>query len=247
MEDMGRRPFYDQYAWAYDLLITPPIARQCDFIQEIFTARGVNENSRVLDAGCGTGRYAVELAGRGFSVSGVDASPQLIEQARKRSPDSGLELPFSTGNIILCRGVLNDLLEDTERRDVFHAFARALRSSGVLVLDVRNWEPTVQRKTREPVVEKAVTTSRGPLIFRSETHLDKETRQLVVWERHTLGEPDGETVSANEFRMKCWTVGELNRCLATAGFNRIEMFGAYDRDVSLGATDRIVCISQRAA
>lgn len=42
---------------------------------------------RVLDAGCGTGAAAVEMAARGADVVAVDISPALIEIARKRQPD----------------------------------------------------------------------------------------------------------------------------------------------------------------
>ena len=43
----------------------------------------------VLDAGCGTGRVAIELARRGIDVVGVDANRSMIEEARRRAP--GLE------------------------------------------------------------------------------------------------------------------------------------------------------------
>jgi len=43
--------------------------------------------ARILDAGCGTGALAFELAARGADVVGVDISPQLIEIAQKRQPD----------------------------------------------------------------------------------------------------------------------------------------------------------------
>lgn len=42
--------------------------------------------ARILDAGCGTGALAFELAERGAEVIGVDISPQLIEIARRRTP-----------------------------------------------------------------------------------------------------------------------------------------------------------------
>ena len=42
--------------------------------------------ARVLDAGCGTGAFAVALARRGASVVGVDVSPTLVDLARERSP-----------------------------------------------------------------------------------------------------------------------------------------------------------------
>lgn len=42
--------------------------------------------ARILDAGCGTGALAFELASRGADVVGIDISPQLIDIAQKRSP-----------------------------------------------------------------------------------------------------------------------------------------------------------------
>src|SRR5690242_4255297 len=43
----------------------------------------------VLDAGCGTGRVAIELAARGFDVLGVDLDPAMLDEARRKAP--GLE------------------------------------------------------------------------------------------------------------------------------------------------------------
>ena len=41
----------------------------------------------VLDAGCGTGRVAIELARRGVEVEGVDASESMLATARRLAPD----------------------------------------------------------------------------------------------------------------------------------------------------------------
>ena len=41
----------------------------------------------VLDAGCGTGRVAIELARRGVTVVGVDADPSMISAAQARAPE----------------------------------------------------------------------------------------------------------------------------------------------------------------
>lgn len=41
----------------------------------------------VLDAGCGTGRVAIELARRGVAVVGVDVDPSMIAAARRRAPE----------------------------------------------------------------------------------------------------------------------------------------------------------------
>lgn len=49
----------------------------------------------VLDAGCGTGRVAVELARRGIDVVGVDLDPSMLDAARRKAP----ELPWVEGDL----------------------------------------------------------------------------------------------------------------------------------------------------
>jgi magnesium-protoporphyrin O-methyltransferase len=58
--------------------------------------------ARVLDAGCGAGALAIELAKRGANVVGVDVSPTLVELARERAPSisgSG-EATFAVGDML---------------------------------------------------------------------------------------------------------------------------------------------------
>jgi SAM-dependent methyltransferase len=50
----------------------------------------------VLDAGCGTGRVAVELARRGVDVMGIDVDPTMLEKARAKRPD----LPWIVGDLV---------------------------------------------------------------------------------------------------------------------------------------------------
>lgn len=51
MSDPVSRPFYDEYAWAYDLIINPPSEGQLNFIADAFSQRGVGAGSHVLHAG----------------------------------------------------------------------------------------------------------------------------------------------------------------------------------------------------
>ena len=57
--------------------------------------------TRILDAGCGTGALAFEMATRGAEVVGVDISPQLVDIAKKRSPDDlRHKLTFRAGDML---------------------------------------------------------------------------------------------------------------------------------------------------
>lgn len=256
MSEVPRRPFYTEYAWAFDLLIDRPVRKECAVIVAWLVDRGVVPGSEILDAGCGTGRYALELARRGYVVRGVDLSPELIDVAIRAAGDSTHGVSFGVGDIahlptaryaaILCRGVLNDIIGDVEREAIFAAFAEALRPTGVLILDVREWAASVERKAREPLFRKRVATNRGELTFTSITTLDLEHRQLLISERHELIEPTGPRVSDYHFVMRCWERTELEVLLARHGFGRISWFGAYDPNVGLGITDRLVVVAQRA-
>jgi SAM-dependent methyltransferase len=248
------RPFYGEYAWAYDLIIGRPVSHECIFIAEFLAQQGVTTGARMLDAGCGTGKYSVELARRGYVVTGLDASTQLVATAQRRASDTSIPVSFTVGDIlalpaapsydgILCRGVLNDLIDEHNRQEAFFAFARALRPKGVLILDVREWHQTLRRKRRGPVFETCVDTAHGQLTFRSVTQLDHQRRQLLVTEQHTLKKDDVETSSAYDFIMRCWTQAELHHHLMQAGFQAIAYFGGYDRTVAAGSTDRLVSIA----
>jgi SAM-dependent methyltransferase len=246
------RPFYREFAWAYNLLIERPVSQECAAIAAWFAERGVGVGASVLDAGCGTGRYAFELARRGYAVEGVDSSPDFIRLAAAAQPADApqvsfrllnlLELPRRRYNGVLCRGVLNDV-DEHHRQSVFDIFSDALQGSGVVVVDVREWNATVRRITQNSVFRKSVETSQGALMFSSVTTLDHANHRMLLAEHHSIVK-DGQVRSVDvQCQMYCWTEAELFRVLREAGFRNILYFGAYDPDVRIGTTDRIVAVA----
>jgi SAM-dependent methyltransferase len=57
---------------------------EADLIESLLRETG---GRRVLDAGCGTGRVAIELAARGFSVVGIDLDEDMLATARAKAPE----------------------------------------------------------------------------------------------------------------------------------------------------------------
>ncbi len=55
--------------------------------------------ARVLDAPCGFGRHALELARRGFTVTGVDLNDEAVATARSRADAAGLSIDLRTGDM----------------------------------------------------------------------------------------------------------------------------------------------------
>lgn len=96
---------------------------------------------RILDAGCGTGRVAIELARRGRSVTGVDADPEMLAIARQRAPEldwrlgdlASMDMPPGAFDLaVLAGNVMLFVARGTEAA-VLANVARALEPGGLLV------------------------------------------------------------------------------------------------------------------
>jgi ubiquinone/menaquinone biosynthesis C-methylase UbiE len=102
--------------------------------------------ARLLDCGGGPGRYAIELARRGYDVTLFDLSPECLQMARTKATEAGAELEgfeqgsavdlsrFSDGAFdgVLLLGPLYHLLEEGERRRALHEARRVLKPGGLL-------------------------------------------------------------------------------------------------------------------
>ena len=96
----------------------------------------------VLDAGCGTGRVAIELSRRGHPVVGVDADPAMLEAARRKAQqlswvegdlsDPGLDLGRAFDVVLMAGNVLIFVVPGTEGPVIANA-ARWLVPGGRLV------------------------------------------------------------------------------------------------------------------
>ena len=226
----SHRPLYHRFAWAFDLVVRDASAGRVRRLAALLRAHGVRPPARILDAGCGTGNYARALARLGYRVVGVDRSVRLLADARAKTVGAGPVFvradlttyrPAAPFAAALCRGVLNDVLDDRARNAVCATLARAAAPGGVLLLEVRDWRRTAARKRLEPVTERTVRTPRGRLSFRSDTRLDPTRRRLLLREEIRLTSRRQSTVARNAFVMRCWTWAELRGRLRRAGFTRI--------------------------
>lgn len=107
-----------------------------------FVERLAAPGSRVLDAGCGTGRVAIRLSQRGFWVDGVDVDPSMLSVAQREAPSLtwvqadlsalGTAVPGPYDVIVTAGNVLPLLAAGTEAAAIA-ALASRLAPDGLLV------------------------------------------------------------------------------------------------------------------
>lgn len=107
----------------------------------------VRAGSRVLDVGCGIGRWSLLLASRGARVTGIDLSPTMIGEAKRRAAASGLSrrcrfmVQDSAAleidgcfDLIVCVTVLQHILDVGALRCATERMAEHLAPNGRLVV-----------------------------------------------------------------------------------------------------------------
>jgi SAM-dependent methyltransferase len=109
-----------------------PVHGEADFVSRLLPS------GSVLDAGCGTGRVAVELAARGYDVVGVDSDPSMLEVAR-RHPLAWVECDLvaldlgHTFDVVVCAGNVMVFLAPGTEVDVVRRLAAHVGPGGRLV------------------------------------------------------------------------------------------------------------------
>jgi SAM-dependent methyltransferase len=68
-------------------------------LDRIWDALRLDRDARVLDAGCGSGQWAIAFAERGARVTAIDLSPEMIRRARDHASARGPDIEWRTGDV----------------------------------------------------------------------------------------------------------------------------------------------------
>jgi ubiquinone/menaquinone biosynthesis C-methylase UbiE len=116
----------------------------------------------LLDLACGEGTFAVAAAKMGFTVTGLDISPQMLELARTRAEEGKVDVEFIGGDmrsldfssrfdLVTCwYDSLNYILRIEGLLNTFAGVCRALRPGGLFVFDMNTIHGLVENWRESP-------------------------------------------------------------------------------------------------
>ncbi|MDD3627893.1 MAG: methyltransferase domain-containing protein [bacterium] len=181
---------------------------------------GFNKGTKILDVGCGIGRHSIELGKRGYSVTGIDLSQNMLDMAVKNSKEAGLDnLTFLQMDavkmkldkkfdlaIMLCEGAFPLMETDEKNFKILKNISRALNPGARLIMTTLN--------------ALFVYTHRSNPSGGGE-HLDLVTSRLTGALQFKDNDGKNQKIKFNE---RYYTPSEMGWLLKQAGFKDIEIF-----------------------
>ncbi|NOX38418.1 MAG: class I SAM-dependent methyltransferase [Calditrichaeota bacterium] len=188
-------PPYTALAPVYDLMMSHVNYRRwANYIARIITRAGFTE-VRLLDVGCGTGKFVQEMRKLGYQIDGCDASPEMLRVFQERIPDArGFccrlpelpEVPAQRYNVMTCLyDTLNYLTDQPTLLQALQCIYRKLDVPGLFIFDMVS-SFHCQQYFRD-YVEREVLDER--FAFERRSHFD--VHQQLQWNRIKIFTPDG--------------------------------------------------------
>jgi SAM-dependent methyltransferase len=222
---------YDELAWFYNRYWNEEFHSAAFPILERIWLPRMPKGARILDVCCGTGYLAGLLAARGFRVTGVDASAEMIALARENVPAAEFHVADAAGFRV--RGQfraavstfdsLNHILTSAALGRAFRSTAKALEPGALFAFDML-LEAGYQTHWGESFVlvrdDHTLAITGAGYDFRT-----RMARCTITMFRQIEGAWRRSDVTVEE---RCYTMEEISQALDAAGFGKLVCYDARD-------------------
>jgi SAM-dependent methyltransferase len=240
---------YDRFAWVYNKHWGNEFTHLALQVLEKLVFPHLPTKARILDLCCGTGQLAQALISRGYQVTGLDQSAQMLHFARENAPAGefivadarSFKLPDTYHAIVSTFDSLNHIMSLEELTDVFGNVYAALRQGGLFLFDL-NMEAGYRICWNDNfgIVEDdhvcVILTSYQP-----EERMARYDATIFYLE-------GGWQRSDVTLLQRCYSEVEVRSALEVTGFTQIQVY-AYNEQLALeeltGETERAFFVCQK--
>lgn len=220
---------FANYGKSYDKeVFTQGTVGEVDFVEREL---GADRSKRILDIGCGTGRHAIELARRGYRVTGFDLSEGQLRVAREKATAAGVGVEFHRRDatephfvqefdaaLMFCEGAFPLMETDEKNFAILKHAAAALRPGGKLLQTTLNALFPLFHSVKDFLDAGGSGAVTDRLTFDWMTF--REQAELTF----TDDAGQTQTVATNE---RYYTPPEMHWLLRSAGFAKVDIFGGH--------------------
>lgn len=211
MSEVVRR-YYDETAEReWGRLVSGPYHRLEFIITMHFLGKYLPEKGLILDAGGGPGRYAIELAKKGYQVVLLDLSPKCLEIAIREKEKAGVkekvkkivegsitnlsEFVDESFDAVLCFGALSHLVEREDRKTTASELVRVAKKNAPIFVSVIGLYGVFRAVLQRPYLRKELTSPPHKEMFSQGVHRS-------AWHKHesVQGFPDAYFFHPTELR-----------------------------------------------
>jgi 2-polyprenyl-3-methyl-5-hydroxy-6-metoxy-1,4-benzoquinol methylase len=199
---------------------------EVDFIEQEIKR---NNTYSILDIGCGTGRHAIELAKRGYAVTGIDLSSAMLKKAQHRATESGVSVRFLRRDarsfrfskpfdlvLMICEGAFPLMETDEMNFSILRNAARSLKPRRKFILTTLNGLFPLIHSVKKFMKENI-----------QEGRTDEHWFDILTFRDHSVYELRDD--SGKKMRLQCneryYIPSEISWQLKTLGFSTVEIFG----------------------
>ncbi len=228
---------FENYGQQYDNeRFTQGTIGECDFLEKEIN---YNKELQIIDIGCGTGRHSIELSKRGYSITGIDLSESLLQKAKEKAKQNGLQMEFLRHDarnlpfenqfdvaIMMCGGGFPLMETDEMNFEILKNVSKSLKNKSKFIFTALN--------ALFPLFHSLNNFHAEGLVEGNATYESKNF-DLMTFRDHNLTKvvDDNGAEKELECNERYYVPSEITWLLKMLGFMKIEIFGA-----KLGAFSR---------
>jgi 2-polyprenyl-3-methyl-5-hydroxy-6-metoxy-1,4-benzoquinol methylase len=242
--------WYEKFFKVYELVqsgvFTPEENKeQADFIEDVMNLKKFPHAS-ILDVPCGDGRISVELAAKGYEVTGIENNENILRRAIKESHSRKLDIKYLKSDMrnfpagrkfdaVICWFGSFGYFDDAENEKFVKEISNVLKPGGKFIVDTHSLETILQS------FEKVGMTKVGDTVVIEDRMFDFENSRIAAeW----TFIKDGTTHKASS-SIRIYSYKELIELLKRNGFGNIKAYGSLDKKPFVYGHQRLYLIAEK--
>lgn len=214
-----------------------------------------SKDTRILELCCGTGRLTLPIARDGYDISGVDYTSSMLDQAKIKASEAGLEINFIEADIrtlnlqekydliFIPFNSIHHLYKNEDLFKTFNVVKNHLKEGGLFLLDCFN--PNIQyivegEKKQQEIATYTTEDGREILIKQTMRYENKTQINRIRWHYFI----NGEFNSIQNLDMRMFFPQELDSYLECSGFNILHKYGGFEEEVFNDNSEKQVFVCQ---